>query len=66
MKKLSVFSPYELRLMLCGEQSPSWTRDDVLRFTEPKYGYTKDRLAMIKQQQTLAFTIITPYTCIKV
>ena len=43
MKKLSVFSPYELRLMMCGEQAPSWTREDVLKYTEPKYGYTKER-----------------------
>ena len=43
MQKLSTFSPHELRLLLCGEQAPNWTREDVLRFTEPRFGYTKDR-----------------------
>ena len=43
MKRLRVFSPYELRLLLCGEQSPSWTKDDVLKYTEPKYGYNQER-----------------------
>ena len=45
MKKLCVFSPYELRLILCGEQAPSWTKGEVLKYTEPKYGYTKERSA---------------------
>ena len=43
MQKLSTFSPHELRLLLCGEQAPNWSREDVLRFTEPRFGYTKDR-----------------------
>lgn len=42
-EKLAAFSPDEVRLMLCGDQSPSWTRDDILNYTEPKLGYTKDR-----------------------
>ena len=47
MDKLQMFSPYELRLLLCGEQSPSWTREDILKFTVPKYGYTCDRYVYI-------------------
>ena len=27
---------------LCGELDPQWTREDLLNYTEPKYGYTKD------------------------
>lgn len=43
MEKLHVFSPDELRAMLCGEQNPQWTREDLLNYTEPKLGYTKER-----------------------
>jgi len=43
LEKLGAFSPDEVRLMLCGDQSPSWTREDVLNYTEPKLGYTKER-----------------------
>lgn len=46
MNKLQIFSPYELRLLLCGEQSPSWTREDILKYTVPKYGYNNDRFAI--------------------
>lgn len=42
LERLSSFSPNELRLVLCGEQSPQWTRDEVLRFTEPKLGYSRE------------------------
>lgn len=43
INKLAAFSPDEARIMLCGEQHPEWTRDDLLNYTEPKLGYTKDR-----------------------
>ncbi|KAK8786099.1 hypothetical protein V5799_007534 [Amblyomma americanum] len=42
MEKLGAFSPEEVRLMLCGEQNPVWSREDVLNYTEPKLGYTRD------------------------
>ena len=42
MSRLAAFSPAELRLLLCGDQSPSWTRDDILNYTEPKLGYSRD------------------------
>lgn len=42
MKKLGAFSPDELRLMLCGDQTPMWSREDILAYTEPKLGYTRD------------------------
>ncbi|KAK3859367.1 hypothetical protein Pcinc_034518 [Petrolisthes cinctipes] len=42
MKKLGAFSPDELRLMLCGDQTPVWSREDILAYTEPKLGYTRD------------------------
>ncbi|XP_014233753.1 E3 ubiquitin-protein ligase HECTD1 isoform X8 [Trichogramma pretiosum] len=42
MEKLYAFSPEEIRAMLCGEQNPQWTRDDLLNYTEPKLGYTRE------------------------
>jgi E3 ubiquitin-protein ligase HECTD1 len=43
MEKLHAFSPEEMRAMLCGEQNPQWTKEDLLNYTEPKLGYTKER-----------------------
>ena len=42
IEKLSPFTPEELQLMLSGEQVPHWTREDILNYTEPKFGYTRD------------------------
>lgn len=47
MEKLAAFSPDEMRKMLCGDQNPQWTREDLLNYTEPKLGYTKDRYVYI-------------------
>jgi len=43
MEKLFLFSPTELQMILCGDQSPQWTRDDIINYTEPKLGYTRER-----------------------
>lgn len=43
IEKLNAFTPLELRRMLCGEQKPEWTREDLLNYTEPKLGYNKER-----------------------
>ncbi|KZC09014.1 E3 ubiquitin-protein ligase HECTD1, partial [Dufourea novaeangliae] len=42
IEKLHAFSPEEIRAMLCGEQNPQWTREDLLNYTEPKLGYTRE------------------------
>ncbi|XP_063990344.1 E3 ubiquitin-protein ligase HECTD1 isoform X7 [Diachasmimorpha longicaudata] len=42
MEKLHAFSPEEIRAMLCGEQNPEWSREDLLNYTEPKLGYTRE------------------------
>nr|CAI5854600.1 unnamed protein product [Callosobruchus analis] len=42
MEKLAAFSPDEMCVMLCGDQNPEWTREDLINYTEPKLGYTKD------------------------
>ncbi|XP_026315369.1 E3 ubiquitin-protein ligase Ufd4 isoform X2 [Hyposmocoma kahamanoa] len=41
-RRLRAFSPTELRLLLCGERGPAWTREHLLQYTEPKLGYTRD------------------------
>ena len=43
MEKLHSFSPSELQTMMCGDQSPTWTREDILNYTDPKLGYTRER-----------------------
>ncbi|VDN02850.1 unnamed protein product [Thelazia callipaeda] len=42
LRNLRMFTPKELQSLLCGEQCPQWTREDIINFTEPKLGYTKD------------------------
>ncbi|CAH1802965.1 unnamed protein product, partial [Owenia fusiformis] len=42
MEKLHAFSPSELQQILCGDQAPSWSREDILNYTEPKLGYTRE------------------------
>lgn len=29
-------------MILCGNQSPSWAAEDIINYTEPKLGYTRD------------------------
>lgn len=43
LSKLAAFSPDEARKMICGEQHPEWTREELMNYTEPKLGYSKDR-----------------------
>lgn len=43
MEKLSAFTSQEIRIMLCGDQHPQWCKEDLLNYTEPKLGYTKER-----------------------
>lgn len=43
LSKLRAFTPQEVRAMLCGDQNPSWSQDDLMNYTEPKLGYTKER-----------------------
>lgn len=47
MEKLRSFTPNEVRLMLCGDQNPQWTREDLINYTEPKLGYTRERYKYI-------------------
>ena len=43
MDSLKCFEPFELQLLLSGDQAPNWTRDEIINYTEPKLGYTKER-----------------------
>jgi E3 ubiquitin-protein ligase HECTD1 len=37
------FNPQELQLLLCGNQWPSWTLDELLTYIEPSHGFTRER-----------------------
>lgn len=34
--------------MLCGDQEPVFTREEVIKYTEPKLGYNKDSPGFLK------------------
>jgi len=40
LDKLSIFTPDEIPLQLCGDQNIEWTIEELLSCTEPKHGYT--------------------------
>ncbi|CAI2350375.1 unnamed protein product [Caenorhabditis sp. 36 PRJEB53466] len=42
LRTLRAYSPEEVQRLLSGEQCPEWTRDDILNYTEPKLGYTRE------------------------
>ncbi|XP_051775957.1 E3 ubiquitin-protein ligase HECTD1 isoform X9 [Erpetoichthys calabaricus] len=48
MEKLSSFSHEEVQMILCGNQSPSWTAEDIINYTEPKLGYTRDSAGFLR------------------
>lgn len=48
VEKLQIFSPEELQLLMSGERVPEWTREDILSYTEPKYGFTKESPGYIR------------------
>ena len=47
MEHLRCFNPHELKLLLCGNQWPSWTLDDLLNYIEPSHGFTRERFGEI-------------------
>ncbi|RUS87649.1 hypothetical protein EGW08_004572 [Elysia chlorotica] len=48
MAKLHSFSPMELGSILCGDQAPCWTMEDILNYTEPKLGYTRESPGFVR------------------
>ena len=47
IENLRVFQDDELKVLLCGDQFPQWTHDDILAYTEPRLGFTKSRFVSI-------------------
>ncbi|CAF1384645.1 unnamed protein product [Adineta steineri] len=45
---LQCFNPQELQLLLCGNQWPSWTLDDLLTYIEPSHGFTRESSGFTK------------------
>ena len=48
MEKLGSFTPAEVQRMLCGDQDPIFTKDEIMKYTEPKLGYTKESPGFLK------------------
>ncbi|CAF1193643.1 unnamed protein product [Rotaria magnacalcarata] len=42
IEHLKCFNSHELKLLLCGNQCPSWTLEDLLNYIEPSHGFTRD------------------------
>ena len=70
MEKLFPFSPSELQTILCGDQAPQWSREDILNYTEPKLGYTRERYVdsvnhavIVIYQMLLNLNVIVTYVC---
>ncbi|KAI6206878.1 HECT-type E3 ubiquitin transferase [Aphelenchoides besseyi] len=42
LRSLKMLTPHEVQKLLSGEQYPEWSRDDLINFTEPKLGYSRD------------------------
>jgi hypothetical protein len=42
LNALSVFTPAKFLVVLCGDQSPQWTLEELQKYTVPKNGYTHD------------------------
>lgn len=59
IEKLNAFTPLELRRMLCGQQEPEWTREDLLNYTEPKLGYNKERYKIKSIRYFLIYNIFS-------
>ncbi|XP_060803615.1 E3 ubiquitin-protein ligase HECTD1 [Amyelois transitella] len=52
-RRLRAFSHTELRLLVCGERGPVWTREHLLAYTEPKLGYTRDSPGFLRLVEVL-------------
>merc|ERR1712008_136799 len=47
-KQMDPFRSFEVKSMLCGDQSPVFTKEDIIKFTDPKLGYTRESPAFLK------------------
>ncbi|CAF0944585.1 unnamed protein product [Adineta steineri] len=48
IEHLRCFNPHELKLLLCGNQWPSWALDDLLNYIEPSHGFTRESPGFMK------------------
>ncbi|CAF1239989.1 unnamed protein product [Adineta ricciae] len=48
IEHLRCFNPQELKLLLCGNQWPSWSLDDLLNYIEPSHGFTRESPGFMK------------------
>ncbi|KAI6223049.1 BMA-HECD-1, isoform a [Aphelenchoides fujianensis] len=48
LRSLKMLTPFEVQKLLSGEQYPEWTREDLINFTEPKLGYTRDSAGFLR------------------
>ncbi|KAL3124758.1 hypothetical protein niasHT_001595 [Heterodera trifolii] len=53
LSSLTCYSTSELQTLISGEQSPRWTREDLLRYSEPKLGYTRDSVGFLNFVEVL-------------
>lgn len=44
---------YQVRVTLSGEQVPQWSREDLIQYCEPKYGYTRDSPTFLQLVEVL-------------
>ncbi|CAJ0937554.1 unnamed protein product, partial [Mesorhabditis belari] len=42
LHSLRSFTSQEVQCLISGEQCPEWTREDLINYTEPKLGYTRE------------------------
>ena len=44
----------QLLVVICGEQDAQWTHEDLMNYTEPRYGFTKESPTFIQFVNVLA------------
>lgn len=54
LRSLKPFSALEVQKLMSGEQCPEWTRDDLINYTEPKLGYTKESAGFLRFVEVVA------------
>jgi E3 ubiquitin-protein ligase HECTD1 len=60
IEHLRCFNPHELKLLLCGNQWPSWTLDELLNYIESSHGFTRERFVKILVDVFWNFLILFP------
>ena len=58
IEHLRCFNPHELKLLLCGNQWPSWALDDLLNYIEPSHGFTRERFVRINHKSIIIVVLL--------